>query len=179
MGVGSDLDGLDDARSLDSAGLNVGAQTALLLRLSAEKQEPHRGQDRRSVIKINPNISWPILGDDDQKVDRCIRKFESTIGLAKDGRGTQPSEKLITMGQCLRQSRLKVYELLVERAERSGKYAEDPQGVYNEVVVRLLEFSVGRRGCRRIGAALGKGASTACSSFRCLSQLLTIWTESS
>ena len=148
MGGGSELDGLDDARSLDLAGLiaqvllkHMGAQTALLLKLSADKQEPNRGQDRRSVITINPHISWPILGDDDQKVDRFIRKFESTIGLANDGRGMQPSGKLITMGQCLRQSRLKVYELLVERAERTGLYAAGPQAVYDEVVVRLLEFS--------------------------------------
>ena len=51
------------------------------------------------MIKIDPHIQWPILGDEDQKVDRFIRKLESTIGLANDGQGMQPSEKLITLGQ--------------------------------------------------------------------------------
>ena len=31
----------------------------------------------------------------------------------------------------------------MERAERTGLYAADPQAVYDEVVVRLLEFSEG------------------------------------
>ena len=68
MGEGSDLDGLDEAQSLDS-GMNaqvllkhMGAQTALLLRLSADKQEPNRGQDRRSVIKDQPAHQLADLG---------------------------------------------------------------------------------------------------------------------
>ena len=115
---------------------HMSAQTALLLRLSTDKQEANWSQERRSVIKITPHIQWATLGDDDQKVDRFIRKLESTIGLANDGKGMQPSEKLITLGQCLKQSRLKVYDLIVERAERSGAYAADPQGVYDEIVIR-------------------------------------------
>ena len=125
MGEGHDPESIDEARSMDSAGRNAQAmlaQTALLLRLSTDKQEANRSQERRSVIKITPHIQWATLGDDDQKVDRFIR-----IGLANDGKGMQPSEKLITLGQCLKQSRLKVYDLIVERAERSGAYAADPR----------------------------------------------------
>jgi len=83
------------------------------------------------------------LGDDDQKVDRCVHKFENTIGLANDGRGMAPAEKLITLGHCLRQSRLVVYELLIERNQRSGKLQTEPQKVYSEIIARLMEFSEG------------------------------------
>ena len=122
----------------------MSAQTALLLRLSQEKGAGAQGRgEMRSVIRINPHINWPVLGDDDAKVDRFVHKFESTIGLANDGRGMQPSEKLITLGQCLKQARLKVYELIVERSERSGKINQDPQGVYEEIIDRLMEFSEG------------------------------------
>jgi len=122
---------------------HLSAQTALLLKLSGERRGDTPGSELRNVIRITPHINWPFLGDDDQKVDRFVNKFESTIGLANDGRGMAPSEKLITFGQCLRQSRLKVYELIMERGRRTGAVGSNPQGVYAEIVRRLMEFSEG------------------------------------
>jgi len=116
------------------------------VKLTKDKDKDGDGsghRELRNVIRITPHINWPTLGDDDQKVDRFVHKLENTIGLANDGRGMAPAEKLITLGHCLRQSRLMVYELLIERNQRSGKLQTEPQKVYSEIIARLMEFSEG------------------------------------
>ena len=75
------------------------AQTALLVKMAGERRSEPASQTLRNVIRITPHINWPILGDDDQKVDWFISQLESTIGLANDSNGMQPAETLITFGQ--------------------------------------------------------------------------------
>ena len=59
-------------------------------------------------------------------------------------------EMLVTLGSCLKQSRKEVYDVLDKAAEISGRNISDPDGVYEDVMKRLMAFHepLGRRQAR-------------------------------
>ncbi|CAK8994559.1 Pro-Pol polyprotein, partial [Durusdinium trenchii] len=67
--------------------------------------------------------------------------FEATIGLANDGDGMTDMEKLTTLKACLKQHRLKTYELIYRKNLGSGIIKEDPGEVYRQIKSKHLMFS--------------------------------------
>jgi len=102
---------------------------------------PKEDKDERTgVIRVNPVIRWPTLGDRDNDVDNFLEEFTSMTGLANDGRGMKVSEMLLTLGSCLEGSKKLVYQHLMRVARRLGRVKTSPQEVFDEVVARLSEF---------------------------------------
>ena len=61
-----------------------------------------------STIKVEPRLAWPELGADSGKPDEAedfIRSFESMCRLANNGRGMNPSDMVMTIGNCLKKGR--------------------------------------------------------------------------
>ena len=121
------------------------AQSAALAELMSKsgKAEPRVHADLRSTIQVKPTIRWPTLDDGDYKIDDFLKEFEATVGMANDAKGMLPSERLVCLGSCLRQSRHLVYKGVMKTARRNGKLVSDPAAVFDEVVARLLEFKEG------------------------------------
>ena len=61
-------------------------------------------------------------------------------GLANDGRGMKVADMLLTLGQCLKGSKLLIYQNILRTARRTGEVDSDPQKVYDEIIHRLEEF---------------------------------------
>ena len=68
-------------------------------------------------------------------------QFEATIALANDGEGMTDMEALVTLKACLRQHRLKSYELIYKRHLNDGTLREDPGAVYKAVKQKHLLFA--------------------------------------
>ncbi|CAE7940524.1 pol [Symbiodinium necroappetens] len=86
-----------------------------LLKLALEKKPP-----KRSTIQVTP---------------------KATIALANDGEGMSDMETLVTLKACLRQHRLKSYELIYKRHLNDGLLKRDPGAVYSAVKQRHLLFA--------------------------------------
>ncbi|CAE7299989.1 unnamed protein product, partial [Symbiodinium necroappetens] len=140
--------------------------------------EKSKGRERpRSTIQISPKVTWPALDDDftDHKsVMDFYDQFESTVHLANDGQGMSDLEVLITLRACLRQHRLKSYDLLYKRGLSNGTVKSDPGKVYQEIKLKHLMFSESQeeRELRVLEAwdQLSKGRLTA-------HQWETVWEE--
>ena len=104
------------------------------------KASPGERSGERSTIQVRPNVVWPSLSDTDLDVVTFIDEYEDVVGLANDGRGMPIREKLRCFGQSLKQSRAKVYKVVLKDARLKGHLDSDPQRVYADVCVRLLEF---------------------------------------
>eukprot|EP00969_Alexandrium_andersonii_P262515 11605324-Alexandrium_andersonii.AAC.1 len=52
-------------------------------------------------------------------------------------------EKLRVLQNCLKQSRSKVYRVVVRAAQHSGELESNPKAVYDRVIGRLMEFKEG------------------------------------
>ena len=102
-------------------------------------------KSKRSMIQVTPKISWPMLDDecsDHRSVQEFYDTFEATIGLANDGDGMTDMEKLTTlMRACLKQHRLKTYELVYRRHLATGLVQKDPGQVYDQIKSKHLLFS--------------------------------------
>ena len=93
-----------------------------------------------STIRVNTTCKFPILGDDDKDPDLWKEEFEGILAMANDGRGMMAQEKLITLEQCVKQSRAEVFHV-VKRAKRaSGEWVSSPDLCYADIMDRLLEF---------------------------------------
>ena len=65
------------------------------------------GQRMQSTIKVEPRLAWPELGADTGKPDEAedfIRSFESMCRLANNGQGMNPSDMVMTIGNCLKKA---------------------------------------------------------------------------
>ena len=62
------------------------------------------------------------------------------MGLANDGRGMNTKEQLRVLGQNLKQSRHKAFEVLMKESRQSGAYTENPEEVLRSAWERLMEF---------------------------------------
>ena len=101
-------------------------------------------KSKRSTIQVTPKISWPMLDDecsDYRSVQEFYDTFEATIGLANDGDGMTDIEKLTTLKACLKQHRLKTYELVYRRHLATGLVQKDPGQVYDQIKSKHLLFS--------------------------------------
>ena len=110
-----------------------------LLQLALEKKPP-----KRSTIQVTPKVQWPVLDDDCsdfRSAQEFYDQFEATIALANDGEGMSDMEALVTLKACLRQHRLKSYELIYKRHLNDGTLKKDPGAVYAAVKQKHLLFA--------------------------------------
>ena len=97
---------------------------------------------QQATIRINPNLEWPKLYDDDgQDVVQFLKKFHETCALGNNGQGMPDREKLIVFDNCLKgKSRNKVYQRVM-RVHRGKLAATDPGKVITLIENKLLRFS--------------------------------------
>jgi hypothetical protein len=86
-------------------------------------------EKRSGVIRVTPNIRWPILGDNDGDIDGFMDEFRSMTGLANDGRGMKTTEMLLTLGGCLRGSKQLISGNILKIARRTKQDQSEPQVV--------------------------------------------------
>ena len=94
----------------------------------------------RSTIQIKPDITWPSLNDGDQDIETFFEDLEDICDLANDATGMSEIERLRVLGNCLKQSRKKVFRVKLKEARKSGTLRTDPGTVYAEIRDRLMEF---------------------------------------
>ena len=56
------------------------------------ERENAGGRPHRSVIKIHPQVKWPILEDSDLDPEEFYREFEHVCQMCADGQGMAPTE---------------------------------------------------------------------------------------
>ena len=147
--MGLDDDSVSDPGSRTSQGperdVTMDRLADALTRL-ADSQHPRPDrvdkdeESRKGVIRINPNVRWPKLADNDTDIDSFMDEFNAVTQLANDGRGMKVADKLLTLGQCLQGSKLLIYQNLVKNARRNMEIQTNPQKVYDEIVRRMEEF---------------------------------------
>ena len=149
-------------------------QTAALKNILDKASAPSK---KRSTIQVSPKVAWPILNDscsDHRSVQEFYDSFESTVQLANDGEGMNELEMLTTLKACLKEHRLKSYELIYKRHHAAGTLKADPGKVYQEIKAKHLMFAETReeREIRVLeeGDRLDKGRLTAY-------QFETLWEE--
>ena len=59
------------------------------------------GRPHRSVIKIHPQVKWPVLEDSDTDPKEFYRDFEHVCQMCNDGHGMVPKEKPTVLLQSL------------------------------------------------------------------------------
>ena len=112
-----------DARSEVSRGVDVSAFAEAIEKQTKVMAEALGKKQKRSTIQVSPKVHWPTLDDecsDYRSVQEFYDSFEATIGLANDGDGMTDMEKLTTLKACLKQHRLKTYELIYRKNLGSG-----------------------------------------------------------
>ncbi|CAK8988949.1 unnamed protein product [Durusdinium trenchii] len=133
-----------DARSEASRGVDVSAFAEAIEKQTKVMAEALGKKQKRSTIQVSPKVHWPTLDDecsDYRSVQEFYDSFEATIGLANDGDGMTDMEKLTTLKACLKQHRLKTYELIYRKNLGSGIVKEDPGEVYRQIKSKHLMFS--------------------------------------
>ncbi|HIE71147.1 MAG TPA: hypothetical protein EYP98_13775, partial [Planctomycetes bacterium] len=132
---------IDLAEQLDDAA-SVGESTASQPSWTKELIDLLRGSTgpRRSTIQVKPDIAWPSLADSDQDIETFFEELEDVCDLANDASGMSDVERLRCLGNCLKQSRKKVYRVQLKEARRSGLLRSDPGAVYELLRTRLMEF---------------------------------------
>ena len=138
LASGHQLGGQSSSSSGDALAEVLKKQTEIL-QAALEKKPP-----KRSTIQVTPKVQWPVLDDDCsdfRSVQEFYEQFEATIALANDGEGMTDMEALVTLKACLRQHRLKSYELIYKRHLNDGTLREDPGAVYKAVKQKHLLFS--------------------------------------
>ena len=135
----------EDARSDGSRPVDAVATFAEALERQTQIMAEVLGKkSKRSTIQVSPKVSWPMLDDDCsdyRSVQEFYDTFEATIGLANDGEGMTDMEKLTTLKACLKQHRLKTYELVYRRHLTSGLVRDNPGEVYRQIRDKHLLFS--------------------------------------
>ena len=132
-----------DGTALEAAAEPSLAQAVLQLAQAAaasRDRDPSREGEQRSTITVRPHMEWPSLGDDDHDVEDFFDRFEETVGLANDCKGMNSREKLRVLRSCLKQSRAKVYDVVLKAARANGDLEANPKAVYDRVKGRLMEF---------------------------------------
>ena len=148
---GVSFEGVRDADQGSEAGSSVYAQLlennqefmrvqADSLRKLVETIATKPSDGRHSVFRVNPNVHWPTMGDDDDDPDKFNVEFDRVCGLANDGRGLIPSEKLLALGHCLKGSRKENYDLIVSAATKTGLVDENPEAVLESILSELQEY---------------------------------------
>ena len=131
-------------RSEGSRAFDASAFAEALEKQTKVMTEALTRKSKRSTIQVTPKISWPMLDDecsDYRSVQEFYDTFEATIGLANDGDGMTDIEKLTTLKACLKQHRLKTYELVYRRHLATGLVQKDPGQVYDQIKSKHLLFS--------------------------------------
>ena len=95
---------------------------------------------KKSTIQIRPDVTWPSLSDLDQDIETFFEELDDICDLANDADGMSDIERLRVLGNCLKQSRKKVYRVKLKEARASGLLKTDPGKVFEEIRVRLMEF---------------------------------------
>ena len=95
---------------------------------------------KKSTIQIRPDVTWPSLSDHDQDIETFFEELDDICDLANDADGMSDIERLRVLGNCLKQSRKKVYRVKIKEARASGLLKTEPGKVFEEVRVRLMEF---------------------------------------
>ena len=116
-------------------------QTEVIQAALAQKSQK---TPKRSTIQVTPKVHWPILDDECthyRSVQDFYDQFESTIALADDGDGMTDTAALVTLKACLRQHRLKSYELIYKRHQHDGTLKTNPGAVYDAIKKKHLLFA--------------------------------------
>ncbi|CAK9019854.1 unnamed protein product [Durusdinium trenchii] len=146
------------AGSAGPAREEMGRQLALLGRMVAGEQlsalkeyfrellleEPDGDQEEEHAARLDALMRMIRSGVEElveQSVQEFYEAFEATIGLANDGEGMTDMEKLTTLKACLKQHRLKTYDLIYRRNLSAGVVREDPGEVYRQIRAKHLLFS--------------------------------------
>ena len=111
--------------------------------LTREERAAANVSAQRSTIKVEPKVSWPTLGDDNQDgraAEIFFEKLEEIVFIANDGRGLPGRERLITLGNALNGSRKIIFENIIKPHRKHGDFTVDPGELYERVRDRLLRF---------------------------------------
>jgi len=119
-------------------------QTDLLTQIALKGENSQRTPG--STIRVEPRVQWPALGDDGTggtEVQDFYEKFEEVCGLPNNGKGMSDKEMLITLKNCLKGSRRKIYENILKshRDECLMETDDGPGIMYKEVQARLMKFT--------------------------------------
>jgi len=123
----------DDAASDHTAG-SEGINATLLRELVEATKRP------RSTIQVKADVAWPTLTDNDHDVEQFFDDLDDVCGLANDAQGMNEIERLRVLGNCLKQSRKKVYRVELKKGRVNGVLRSNPGKIYEEVRDRLMEF---------------------------------------
>ncbi|CAK9020527.1 Uncharacterized protein SCF082_LOCUS14946 [Durusdinium trenchii] len=107
-------------------------------------EEPDGDQEEEHAARLDALMRMIRSGVEElveQSVQEFYEAFEATIGLANDGEGMTDMEKLTTLKACLKQHRLKTYDLIYRRNLSAGVVREDPGEVYRQIRAKHLLFS--------------------------------------
>ena len=99
-----------------------------------------KNSSKKSTIQIRPDVTWPSLSDLDQDIETFFEELDDICDLANDADGMSDIGRLRVLGNCLKQSRKKVYRVKLKEARASGLLKTDPGKVFEEIRVRLMEF---------------------------------------
>ena len=93
------------------------------------------------MIKIHPQVKWPILEDTDLDPKEFYREFEHVCQMCADGQGMAPKEKLTVFLRSLRGHRKKIYNYVVKENYELAQTDEGAEEVYQLIKERMLEFT--------------------------------------
>ena len=116
-------------------------QTKTLTAMSQRAQTPSTPA-MATVLKVNPNVKWPRLGDDatERDVKDFYEKYKDIFQLPNDGRGMLPADRLKTLRQCLDGYKEKIYVLHMKKHRKLGTLEKDPDAVCQEIKSRHMKF---------------------------------------
>ena len=106
-----------------------------------ERENNAGGRSHRSVIKIHPQVKWPILEDSDTDPREFYREFEHVCRMCNDGHGMIPKERLTVLLNCLRGHRKKIYNYVLKETYELAQTDQGAEQVYQLFKDRMLEFT--------------------------------------
>ena len=93
------------------------------------------------MIKIHPQVKWPILEDSDTDPKEFYREFEHVCRMCNDGQGMIPKEQLTALLNCLRGHRKKIYNYVLKENYELAQTDQGAEQVYPLFKDRMLEFT--------------------------------------
>jgi hypothetical protein len=104
----------------------------------------NRSTNRNAAIRVEPDISWPRLGDagpGGEEVGDVYKTLDEIFGLADNGAGMSPEVMMVAMRNCLQGSRSKIYDNIAKKNRKPGSSEiDDPYKAYQEMKERLAKF---------------------------------------
>ena len=133
--------GQEDRAAASQPAPGAGSEPAWVQRLVEKLVErPERSTRKNATIRINPQVKWPMLADDDHDVEEFFEQFDELCGLANDGDGMSDKERLKVLLSCLRGTREQTYRVLHKLNRANGRNEADPGGVFLDIKARLMRF---------------------------------------